>query len=405
MNARKLRNLAFQAHRYIGLAVAIILIIVGLTGSILVFYPEMDNYRIDRQFGTVIPQGEKISYERAIEVVKDHYKDRPDWKISSINIFPDRPYTAWLSTPTKEYTVALVNPYTSRFMGDYVWDKSIFGTILKLHYQFLAGDIGTIIVGIAAFLMFILSITGLMLWNGWRNLWLGFKIKWKGHPMRVNFDIHKTAGILSVAFLTVLSLTGFGWNFYAQAQPVIHAATFTPILPELKSKPIPGKSPLSVSELLQKADALFPQSSTTYLVPPQDKDGVFTVGKKQAAESVKYGQTIVNIDQFSGEVLQVQDALKPTRAQMVLNSFLPLHYGTFGGVPTRILYVFVGLSPLVLFVTGAKMFKLRLWDRKRKQSVRDRFSEERLSPTISPAEAILPGEAIANANEHYSGKL
>jgi uncharacterized iron-regulated membrane protein len=47
MNARKLRNFAFQAHRYIGLAVALILIIVGLTGSILVFYPEMDNYRID----------------------------------------------------------------------------------------------------------------------------------------------------------------------------------------------------------------------------------------------------------------------------------------------------------------------------------------------------------------------
>ncbi|WP_373540184.1 PepSY-associated TM helix domain-containing protein [Chamaesiphon sp.] len=372
MNARKLRNIAFQAHRYIGLAVAMILIIVGLTGSILVFYPEMDNYRIDRQFGTVIPQGEKISSDRAIEIVKDHYKDRPDWKISWVETLPDRPYKAWLTTPTKESTVALVNPYTSRFMGDYVWDKSIFGTILKLHYQFLVGDVGTIIVGIAAFLMFMLSITGLMLWNGWRNLWLGFKIKWNASAMRLNFDIHKTAGILSVAFLTVLSLTGFGWNFSAQSTPVIHAVTFTPILPEVKSRPIGDRSPINISELTKKADALFPQSSTTYLVLPSDKEGVLTIGKKQLGESLKYGQTQIKFDQFSGEVLQIQDAFKPTRAEKVLNSFAPLHYGSFGGVPTRILYVFVGLSPLVLFITGAKMFKLRLWNRKRKQPVRDR---------------------------------
>ena len=32
---RKIRNLAFSLHRYIGLAVGIILVIVGLTGSLL----------------------------------------------------------------------------------------------------------------------------------------------------------------------------------------------------------------------------------------------------------------------------------------------------------------------------------------------------------------------------------
>ncbi|MHC5613436.1 MAG: PepSY domain-containing protein, partial [Nostoc sp.] len=40
----------------------------------------------------------------------------------------------------------------------------------------------------------------------------------------------------------------------------------------------------------------------------------------------------------------------------VLNSFAPLHYGTFGGLPTRILYVFVGVAPLVLFVSGFLMW-------------------------------------------------
>lgn len=43
----------------------------------------------------------------------------------------------------------------------------------------------------------------------------------------------------------------------------------------------------------------------------------------------------------------------------ILNSFTPLHYGTFGGIPTRILYVFVGLAPTVLLVTGFFMWRYR----------------------------------------------
>ncbi|MEH2423610.1 MAG: PepSY-associated TM helix domain-containing protein [Nostoc sp.] len=43
----------------------------------------------------------------------------------------------------------------------------------------------------------------------------------------------------------------------------------------------------------------------------------------------------------------------------MLNFFTPLHYGTFGGLPTRILYVFVGLTPLILFITGFVMWQYR----------------------------------------------
>jgi uncharacterized iron-regulated membrane protein len=47
----------------------------------------------------------------------------------------------------------------------------------------------------------------------------------------------------------------------------------------------------------------------------------------------------------------------------VMDAFTPMHYGTFGGILTRILYVFVGLSPLILFVTGSVMW----WYRPRKK--------------------------------------
>ena len=33
-----------------------------------------------------------------------------------------------------------------------------------------------------------------------------------------------------------------------------------------------------------------------------------------------------------------------------------LHFGTFWGLPSQILYVFIGLMPAVLFITGITMW-------------------------------------------------
>lgn len=94
-------------------------------------------------------------------------------------------------------------------MGSRNWDETIISWTFKLHYQLLAGEIGTIIVGIVAFMLLILSITGIVLWPGWRKLISGFKIKWNAHPKRVNFDVHKVSGILAAVFLTFIAFTGF----------------------------------------------------------------------------------------------------------------------------------------------------------------------------------------------------
>jgi uncharacterized iron-regulated membrane protein len=67
----------------------------------------------------------------------------------------------------------------------------------------------------------------------------------------------------------------------------------------------------------------------------------------------------VKIDQYSGKVLDMQDSRVAKLGDRILNSFTPLHYGTFGGVSTRILYIFVGLAPTVLLVTGFVMWRYR----------------------------------------------
>ncbi|NJP12192.1 MAG: PepSY domain-containing protein [Leptolyngbyaceae cyanobacterium RU_5_1] len=60
-------------------------------------------------------------------------------------------------------------------------------------------------------------------------------------------------------------------------------------------------------------------------------------------------------------MIRLQDGTKPSRTEAILHQFDPVHLGTFGGLPTRILYVFVGLAPLLLLVTGSVMW----WHRRK----------------------------------------
>jgi len=126
--------------------------------------------------------------------------------------YADHPYDAWLQDTADHYLQAFINPYTGQIMGDRQWETSWVGWIYELHYKLLAGDTGLLIMGIVALLTLVLSLTGIVLWPGWRKLIAGFKIKWDGHIKRRNFDLHKVFGIVTAVFLALIGFTGFAWN-------------------------------------------------------------------------------------------------------------------------------------------------------------------------------------------------
>lgn len=359
MKSRKLRNFAFTLHRYIGLAVGIILVIVGLTGSLLVFEHEMDDWAIQQRFGHVVAQEQRLSTATLVDNVKAAYVNHPDWQVGQVQMLPKQEfYTIRLNRPDDTQWEVFVNPYTGIIMGDRQRETALFSRVVELHYTLLVGNTGMVLVGIAAFLLVILSITGIVLWPGWRKLSGGFKIKWNANPKRLNFDIHKVAGIITVVFLAAIAITGFCWNFYEYAEPAIYAATFTLKPPEVKSTLVNGKPTLKLDEILRRSNIALPGAANTFINLPKTPDEVFEIYKKVPGDSENFN-SYVKLDQFNGKVLYVQDSRRGGLGDRVLNSFTPLHYGTFGGLPTRILYVFVGLAPLVLFITGFVMWWFR----------------------------------------------
>ncbi|MEH2065258.1 MAG: PepSY-associated TM helix domain-containing protein [Nostoc sp.] len=370
MNRKKLRSIVFYLHRYIGFFVGLLLIVIGVTGSLLVFEQDLDHLMISQQYGHITPQQVQLSAESVVNTIEAKYPARGDFHLFRIYLpdSPSSPYVGQLSSTDVQRKEVFVNPYTGKIIGERITDKTLIGLILNLHYSLMAGQMGTVIVGIAAFLMCILTITGLVLWPGWRRLITGFKIKFDAHPKRVNFDIHKVAGIITVVFLFFTSFTGFCWNFYDLTEPIIYAVTFTQKLSEPVSKPIPSKSTLGLTEQLKIADAALSGAVTKSIYFPSKPEEALRINMKLPQESSYDANSNVYLDQYSGVVLRVDNALKMSLGDRVLNSFIPLHYGTFGGLFTRILYVFVGLSPLILFITGFVMYRHRYQEK----SVRDK---------------------------------
>ena len=76
MKSKQIRDLTFYLHRYLGLIVGLVVIIIGFTGSLLVFEKEINQFLISQQFGQVIPQEQRLTLESILETVKTAYTSR-----------------------------------------------------------------------------------------------------------------------------------------------------------------------------------------------------------------------------------------------------------------------------------------------------------------------------------------
>jgi uncharacterized iron-regulated membrane protein len=214
------------------------------------------------------------------------------------------PVTAWWLAPGDKWSSALLNPYTGEFLNTPKIEGDSYSKFLyDVHITLMGGEWGGYVAGIVGLLSTVLCITGVVLWPGWRKLATGFKIKWNAHIKRLNFDLHKVAGIIAAVFLAMAMFTGFIWNYGAWANPLIYALTFSPQpAADVSSQAIAGKSPLPITALLAKASAALPSGNITAISLPTESTGVIRVSKQLPNQSV----VSVSLDQFSGEILKTE---------------------------------------------------------------------------------------------------
>lgn len=221
------KKIASVLHLWLGLAVGIVVILSFLPATVYVWEKElMDLYYHDLIF--VEPNGKQPqSLTKLLEVAQKSVPANQPLEEVEIRSDPKRAYIfsgmehaedeGWNAFSEVEYAnTVYVNPYTAQVLGvvdqetNWIWLMRVTHQQLLLQY-----DIGHMIVAIATLIMFVLVITGLILW--WpRNkgaLKQRFKIKFNAKWRRVNYDVHNVGGFYTQIFILILAATGLVWSF------------------------------------------------------------------------------------------------------------------------------------------------------------------------------------------------
>src|SRR5580704_17169666 len=205
-NPRKssLRVWMFNIHLYCGLALGLIVTVIGLTGSLTVYKPETERL-MSAAIANVQPLPERVPVEALYRAV---HTFRPSDRIDRLYTWGG-PSAAWMFRtirPDGRRQYVYVDQYRGNVLGEYVMDGSLLQWTYELHDNLLLGKRGLIANGWIALLLTVLSITGLVIWwPGARRIVTGFHFHRRAGWKTQNYDIHKILGLLTMPPLAIIA--------------------------------------------------------------------------------------------------------------------------------------------------------------------------------------------------------
>ncbi|WP_050025412.1 PepSY domain-containing protein [Verrucomicrobium sp. BvORR034] len=230
-----MRKQIWRLHSWLGLLAGLGLLVIGLTGSILVFSSEIDAV-LNPALVRVKPAGSRMSFDSLKARVLEQL---PGWEINRWYLSSNPEAADTVRVSARDHAADLptfVNPYTGQVLGKRDWGQGLVGWLLELHYSFHAGAWGVVVVGACAALLLASSLTGIYLY---RDFWRHFlRLRWKASMRLFCSDLHKAIGITSLAFNLILGLTGAWWNL--QSVPYLWKPE-----PPAAPLPVPQTGPLT----------------------------------------------------------------------------------------------------------------------------------------------------------------
>lgn len=362
------RKRLYQIHSYLGVFSSIFLILIGLSGSFLIFGKEIDQFLDPAEFKI-----QSVGTRKSIDSLRaDLRKQIPPhilagWLIPERSDQPDQIWVHFLGSETKEEFVILLDPYRGEVKGKLKEDRSdsFYGWMLTLHYMLFLGNTGYVFIGILGVIFVFQGISGIILYrNIWENL---FRLRTLESIRTFFSDIHKLAGVFTLVFNLVLGFTGAWWNL---------STTVNTILNGFPSQDL-GKfldDSISIDSMIEGSTSHISGFKLGFISFPHHKEGdpVVLYGTENEDHPLKsrFGSYLV-FDSRSSELLKVWDLRNENFLHSILDSFRPLHFGTFGGIFTKILWVILGLTPGVLSLTGIGILisKRRMKSSRKKEKV------------------------------------
>jgi uncharacterized iron-regulated membrane protein len=358
-----LRRALFQVHLWVGIVLSLYCVLIGVSGSVLVFEDELAEWSYPNWMKTTgsIQLITAKSVSRASETIQSA---NPSWHLGYLYSPGVRGtnYVGVLSQAGK-YRYAFASSHDFRALGGMPLDQGWLNWVADLHFRLLGGPIGFIVNGIGALCLLILCLSGIVIWwpgvQKWtRALTVNFGRRWR----RINFDLHSAIGFWTIAIMALWALSGvyFVWpQAFVSAVSVFSKST-NASAPQIKLDA--GSS--AVRELpLETWIAAGLESDPTARIQ------AISFGEKQEPSAVMltHGDghdflhtTWVYVDPHNKKIVGFwRTGENKTVGDWFIWLLEPLHFGTYWGMGVKILWAALGIMLPLLSVTGVLMY----WNR------------------------------------------
>ena len=369
---QRVRRFIRTAHLLLGLSLGALFVVLGISGSLLVFYQEIDaalHPEIKITASGVAPGWNSSVWDTSLTTVRRQWPDRNGaWRFEVTG--KPGPIPARYQPPHAGHhgqrIMVWLAPDGARVLREAVWGSYAMTWIYDLHMQLAAGPAWRDVVGWAGLIILVLLLTGLWAWwpkGSWRK---ALRYKRGASSLRTLRDIHKLAGLASLPLLLMLVVTGVMLALPDQSNAVLSQVTGPVDETPSPQSAVKNRPPLSIGTALAIAHRAMPEGRLAWVEAPGQSGGTFMVRIQQPGDpSNRFPHSYVFVDQFSGAVVGLQDSQRASASTIVNNWLHPLHDASLGGIVLRFLVTVVGLVPPVLFATG-----LLRWRRRQKGEIR-----------------------------------
>jgi uncharacterized iron-regulated membrane protein len=376
------------AHRWVGLAMAGFLVVVGLTGSLLAFLPELNHWLAPQLHPG--PHGvalDAATIARRAEILVPHASARTvylgDVGAASIGMVPRSE-----ATPL-DFSSLVLDAVTGEELGRLQQGalptalEQIMPFVYQLHMNLALGETGAWILGITALVWTFDCFIALYLTlprpsrssfrnfvTRWKPAWL---VKWRASAYRINFDLHRAGGLWVWPLLLVFAWSSVFFNLnevYMSATKLVLDIEPPPWMWPAQPARGDGRGPLEWEEARAVGERLMAE---------QAREHGFTIDRPDAlyfrpAEGLvqyrvhssrdignHYGATSVLFDAYTGVLVAVSVPSGQYSGNTVTSWLVALHTADVFGLPYRLLVCALGLVLTMLSATG-----VYIWWKKRR---------------------------------------
>lgn len=327
-------------HAWAGAILSLLLIVLGLTGSLLVF--ENDWIALKHPEVRAGFAADPAVLGAAAERLE---ADHPDLRTVDFGGTQLGGHKLFLAE--EDFGVAAADGTTlDRWTGPARLEAFVF----DLHHHLLAGETGEIVGGVAALAAVLLVLTGLAIWvPAWRAT------RWRVWPRSARrgelVSSHRNLGLITAVPVLIFCLTGAGMVFHDQARALLASNA-----PEAAPPPMVGTGDIDWPAALAAAQARFPDATLRMASWPAAPGKPASIRLRQPGEWHPNGRTTVLIDPATSGVVRAVDAQTLTSGERAVNAIYPLHAGAVGGWLYETVTVLSGLALAALGGVGLWAF-------------------------------------------------